>query len=282
MALNVSDQMERWVMHSNWRAEFWQGVDRLGQMVTVPLDRGLEELDFLAVMLMSALAGLTIRGQWPFLLRQTWQQIYFTAAQRASIFTLVGLIIGVLIAVPLIVFGIHDPQLLGRIMHIMVYHQLGPILATLFVAGLSGAAITAELGELRANQAIDHLAAMGIDPYSFFVWPRLIGMTLSLLILTFWLNVGVTVGAAIMLDVYQNIPLSVFFRVCMSGLSGSAMLLTGLMVASQAVHIILVQSSYAFRVRAYVDIPRALPNAFAQSFIGCLVITLLFSLLRYG
>jgi phospholipid/cholesterol/gamma-HCH transport system permease protein len=269
-------------MNSRWQAAFWRGVEPLGRMATTPLNHCLDELDFLAVVLMSALTGLSIRGQWPFLFKHTWQQIYFTAVQRASIFTVVGLIIGTLIALPLIVFGIHDPGLMGRIMHTMVYHQLGPILAALFVAGLSGAAITAELGELRANQAIDHLAAMGIDPYSFFVWPRLIGMTLSLLVLTFWLNVGVTVGAAAMLNIYQNIPLSVFFRVCMSELSGFTLLLTGLMVASQAVHIILVQISHAFRVRAYVDIPRALPNAFAQSFIGCLVITLLFSLLRYG
>ena len=54
------------------------------------------------------------------------------------------------------------------------------------------------------------------------------------------------------------------------------------MVAFQAIHIALVQISHAFRVKAYVDIPRALPNAFAQSFMGCLVITLLFSLVRYG
>ena len=39
---------------------------------------------------------------------------------------------------------------------------------------------------------------------------------------------------------------------------------------------------HAFRVRVYVDVPRALPGAFAQSFIGCLVVGLLFSLIRYG
>ena len=87
-----------------------------------------------------ASAGLVGRGQWRFLVRHTLQQIYFTAVQRAYMFTVVGLIIGTLMAFPLIVFRIHDPQLLGRIMHIMMYHQLDPILAALFVAGLSGSA----------------------------------------------------------------------------------------------------------------------------------------------
>jgi hypothetical protein len=146
-------------------------------------------------------------------------------------------------------------------MHIMMYHQLNPILAALFVAGLSGAAITAELGELRANQAIDHLAAMGIDPYGFFVLPRLLGMIVSLLILGFWLNIGVTFGAAVMLNVYQNIPLTVFFRVCVLGLTCGSLALTVGMVVMQAIHIALVQTLRAFRVRAYVDIPRALPGA---------------------
>ncbi|MGB5063097.1 MAG: ABC transporter permease [Candidatus Competibacter sp.] len=262
------------------RGGFWRIIDGAGALLTGPLARLLEELDFLAIVLIST--GLVTRGQWRFLLRHTLQQIYFTAVQRAYIFTVVGLIIGALVAFPLIVFGIRDPQLLGRIMHIMMYHQLDPILAGLFVAGLSGAAITAELGELKANQAIEHLAAMGVNPHGFFVLPRLIGVVLSLLVLTFWLNVGVTVGAGVMLNVYQNIPLSVFFRVCLSGLSYGSLVLTGGMVVAQGTHIVLVQTQRAFQVRAYVDIPRALPSAFAQSFIGCLIITLLVSLLRYG
>lgn len=257
-----------------------RSVEALGRVVVIPIDRLLEELDFLAAVLMSL--SLTPRGQWPFLFRHAWQQIYFTAVQRAYVFTVVGLIIGALTAFPLIVFGIHDPQLLGRIMHIMMYHQLNPILGALFVAGLSGAAITAELGELRANQAIDHLAAMGVNPYGFFVLPRLMGVMVSLLILIFWLDAGVTVGAAIMLSFYQNIPADRFFRVCAAGLTVDAMALTVGMAVMQAIHIVLIQTLRAFRVRAYVDIPRALPSAFAQSFIGCLLISLLFSLVRYG
>ena len=123
------------------RVGFWWGVERLGRMATRPAARLLGEMNVLAIVLIGA--GMMTRGQWPFLIRHTWQQIYFTAVQRAYLFTLVGLIIGALTAFPLIVFGIHDPQLLGRIMHIMMYHQLNPILAALFVAGLSGAAITA-------------------------------------------------------------------------------------------------------------------------------------------
>ncbi len=261
-------------------AGFWWSVEQLGRMVMRPAVRLLEELNFFAIVLITA--GLVTRGQWPFLVRHTWQQIYFTAVQRAYLFTVVGLIIGALTAFPLIVFGIQDPQLLGRIMHIMMYHQLNPILAALFVAGLSGAAITAELGELRANQAIEHLVAMGVNPYAFFVLPRLLGVMLSLLILACWLNVGVTVGAAFMLNVYQHIPPAVFFRACVSGLTTMSLALTSGMVIMQAIHIVLVQTSRAFRVEAYVDIPRALPSAFAGSFIGCLIISLLFSLVRYG
>ena len=257
-----------------------RGIDRLGQAVIRLLAEVPEDLDFLAVVLMSA--GSMPRGEWSFLVRHVWQQIYFTAVQQAYLFAVVGVIIGVLTAFPLIVFRIEDPHLLGRIMHIMMYHQFSPILAALFVTGLSGAAITAELGELRANQAIDHLAAMGVNPYSFFVLPRLIGMVVSLPVLVLCLNVGVTVGAAAMLSLYQHVPPTVFFRVCLAGLSYGSLALTGLMVVMQAIHVILVQTSRAFRVGAYVDIPRTLPRAFARSFIGCLIITVLFSLVRYG
>ena len=164
------------------RAWFWRGAETLGSMAAKPVARLIDEMDFLAVVLSSV--GLIVRGQWRFLFGHTVQQIYFTAVQRAYLVTVVGSIIGALMAFPLIVFRIHDPALLGRIMHIMMYHQLNPILAALFVSGLSGSAITAELGEIKANQAIDHLAAMGVDPHGFFVLPRLLGMILSLPILT--------------------------------------------------------------------------------------------------
>ncbi len=258
----------------------WWSLESLGRAALRLPEGALEELDFLAVVLMSA--GSMPRGEWPFLIRHAWQQVYFTAVQQTYLFTAVGAIIGVLTAFPLIAFRIEDPHLLGRIMHIMMYHQLNPILATLFVAGLSGAAITAELGELRANQAIEHLVAMGVNPHSFFVLPRLIGMVVSLPILVLWLNLGVTVGAATMLSLYQNVPPTAFFRMCLAELNLGSLALTGGMVVMQAIHVVLVQTSRAFRVGAYVDIPRTLPNAFARSFIGCLIITLLFSLVRYG
>jgi len=72
-------------------AWFWHGIEKLGLIATKPASRLLEELDFLAIVLASA--GLVGRGQWRFLVRHTLQQIYFTAVQRAYMFTVVGLII---------------------------------------------------------------------------------------------------------------------------------------------------------------------------------------------
>jgi hypothetical protein len=74
------------------RAWFWRGAETLGSMVAKPAARLLDEMDFLAVVLASA--GLIVRGQWRFLFGHTVQQIYFTAVQRAYLFTVVGSIIG--------------------------------------------------------------------------------------------------------------------------------------------------------------------------------------------
>jgi phospholipid/cholesterol/gamma-HCH transport system permease protein len=78
------------------RVGLWWGVERLGRMATRPAARLLGEMNVLASVLIGA--GMMTRGQWPFLIRHTWRQIYFTAVQRAYLFTLVGLIIGALTA----------------------------------------------------------------------------------------------------------------------------------------------------------------------------------------
>lgn len=68
--------------------------------------------------------------------------------------------------------------------------------------------------------------------------PRLVGIAVPVLV--FCLNVGVTVGAATILSIYQQMSLTVFFQICQAGLSHRSLVLTALMVVMQAIHVILV------------------------------------------
>src|SRR5687767_8867419 len=57
--------------------------------------------------------------------------------------------------------------------------ELGPVLASLMVAGRVGASMAAEIGTMRVTEQIDALTTLSTNPYKYLVAPRLIaGLTM--------------------------------------------------------------------------------------------------------
>jgi phospholipid/cholesterol/gamma-HCH transport system permease protein len=61
--------------------------------------------------------------------------------------------------------------------------ELGPVIASLMVAGRVGAAIAAEIGTMRVTDQIDALTTLSTDPLRYLVLPRLIAGLLTLPVL---------------------------------------------------------------------------------------------------
>jgi phospholipid/cholesterol/gamma-HCH transport system permease protein len=63
--------------------------------------------------------------------------------------------------------------------------ELGPVIASLMVAGRVGAAMAAEIGTMRVTDQIDALATLSTDPLRYLVLPRLAAglITMPLLVL---------------------------------------------------------------------------------------------------
>jgi phospholipid/cholesterol/gamma-HCH transport system permease protein len=62
--------------------------------------------------------------------------------------------------------------------------ELGPVLASLLVAGRNASGIASELGSMRVTEQIDAMRALGTDPIQKLVTPRLIAMAVVLPLLT--------------------------------------------------------------------------------------------------
>jgi len=95
---------------------------------------------------------------------------------------LVGLVTAFQAAVQLKQFGanIFVADLVG----LSVTRELAPLMTAIIVAGRSGAAFSAELGTMRVSEEIDALRTLGLDPYGFLVFPRVIALALVLPLLT--------------------------------------------------------------------------------------------------
>lgn len=113
-------------------------------------------------------------------------QMDIIGAGSLFIVSLIGFFSGVVMALQmsraLSTYGAQGK--IGEIVAITLVRELGPVLASLLVAGRNASGIASELGSMRVTEQIDAMRALGTDPIQKLVTPRLIAMAVVLPLLT--------------------------------------------------------------------------------------------------
>jgi len=73
---------------------------------------------------------------------------------------------------------------IGQIVSITLVRELGPVLASLLVAGRNASGIASELGSMRVTEQIDAMRALGTDPSKKLVTPRVVSSVVMLFFLS--------------------------------------------------------------------------------------------------
>jgi phospholipid/cholesterol/gamma-HCH transport system permease protein len=69
---------------------------------------------------------------------------------------------------------------IASVVVISITRELGPVLASLMVAGRIGASFAAEIGTMRVTDQIDALTTLSTNPMKYLVAPRLLAATLAM------------------------------------------------------------------------------------------------------
>jgi phospholipid/cholesterol/gamma-HCH transport system permease protein len=76
--------------------------------------------------------------------------------------------------------------------------EMGAMMTGIVVAGRTGAAFAAQLGNMKANEEIDAIETLGLRPVEFLVLPRIIALALMMPLLALYANaLGILGGMAI-------------------------------------------------------------------------------------
>ena len=79
-----------------------------------------------------------------------------------------------------------------------VVREMGPMMAAVVLAGRTGAAFAATLGNMKANEEIDALETLGVSPIDFLVMPRMAALFLMMPLLALYANfMGIMGGFAV-------------------------------------------------------------------------------------
>jgi len=81
--------------------------------------------------------------------------------------------------------GFASEGTVATIVVISTTRELGPVLASLMVAGRVGAAMAAEIGTMRVTEQVDALTTLSTNPFKYLIAPRILSglVTLPLLVL---------------------------------------------------------------------------------------------------
>lgn len=122
--------------------------------------------------------------------------IYEAGVRALGITALVGFLIGIVLsylsALQLHAFGaeIYIIDILGM----SIIRELGPLLASILVAGRSGSSMTARIGIMRVTEELDALSAMGISHSLRLVLPKVAALAVILPLITLWTDIAALFG----------------------------------------------------------------------------------------
>jgi phospholipid/cholesterol/gamma-HCH transport system permease protein len=158
--------------------------------------------------------GRFFRGQAQFRWRDCFSEMQQCGAMALPIVGLISFLVGVIMAyqgaVQLRQFGadIYVADLVG----LSVVREMGPMMAAIVLAGRTGAAFAATLGNMQANEEIDALETLGVSPVDFLVMPRITALFFMMPLLALYSNCLGIVGGLVVTASTLDIPANLYWN----------------------------------------------------------------------
>lgn len=158
-------------------------------------------------------AGRFLKGRAQFRWRDCLAEMQQCGAMALPIVSLISFLVGVTLAyqaaVGLRQFGadIYVADLVG----LSVVREMGPMMAAIVLAGRTGAAFAATLGNMKAGEEIDALETLGVSPVDFLVVPRMVALFVMMPLLALYSDLLGLIGGAVVSRSTLDIPLSLYW-----------------------------------------------------------------------
>lgn len=139
-------------------------------------------------------------------------QIYYTGYMAMRMIMAVAFLLGAITVLQLFtqLSKVGALDMVGPILNIVIIRELGPLLTALIVIARSGSAISAEIATMMVHDELNALEMQGISPLTFLVFPRIIGVTISIVLLTICFNATGLIGGFTVGNFFAGITFATF------------------------------------------------------------------------
>ena len=208
----------------------------------------MQTIDWLGSTTRFALRTVRAMFKTPFRLRLLMHQLDTVGFGSLFIVGLTGLFAGLVFAMNSLnaLLVMRAEGMVAPSMTLSLSRELGPILASLLVAGRSGSAIATELGTMRVSEQVDALEMMGVDPVQYLVAPRAWALVISLPLLNAIFVFMGLVGSVVAADPY-GISAQLFAQEAMRMVDANDFLIGGIKTLIFGFMIAVVAASQGLR-----------------------------------
>lgn len=211
-------------------------------------------------------------------------QILFTGFEAITVIAILSLSLGAVLIIQgislLPQFG--QGQLIYQILITVITRELGPILTAFIIIARSGTAIATELGNMVVSHEIEAYISVGINPISYLVVPRFLGVTVSMLLLNIYFNLFGLVGSFFITQLVHPISFYEYFSNLLLTLRAVDILSSMVKSVVFGIIISVVATYNGFKVQqSATEIPQYVIRAVVQCFILCILANALITLVYY-
>ena len=191
-------------------------LTRIGKAVDAVWQDTLKLLGFVGLILETLARGLLRPKRWRITpMVAHIEQTGLDAAPIVALLTfLVGAVVAFLGATVLQSFGasIFTVDLVA----FSFLREFGVLLTAILMAGRTASAFTAQIGSMKANEEIDAIRTLGLDPMELLVLPRVLALLVALPMLTFLAMLSGIVGGGVVCALSLDISPAMFLALLQS------------------------------------------------------------------
>lgn len=127
------------------------------------------------------------------------RQVYECGVQTIVPVVGIALFLAIMVTVQSLFFlsAFSNTETASRITMLLILRDIGPLLTVLVIVGKAGNLFTGQIALMQANQEIDALRSVGIDPLYYVVFPRVLALTVSSTCLSVYFILTFLVGGGL-------------------------------------------------------------------------------------
>jgi len=211
-------------------------------------------------------------------------QVYFTGVQAMPFiaFSSVLLAVAVMLQAKFQMSLWGSTDLPGFLFVTIIFRELSIIVPSIFLVARSGSAIASEIASMRVHKEIDALKVMGIHPYSYIVFPRIVGGFISLLGLAIYFNMIALFAAGLSVNLFFDMDILHLLNMIFDEVVWADIFIFFIKVFIASAIIFTVCSLKGLSVKGSShEIPQATMSAVISSLLYVCVFHLLFTAIFY-